>query len=56
MKKIVEYKNGKVLINGKAKIKDKALRKQDHDAINTFRQKENYDPDVPHHKVTVIRT
>lgn len=55
MKKIIEYKNGKVLTNGVARIRDKKIRKQDHDVKNQLRQAANYDPSTSHHKVTVIK-
>lgn len=55
MKKIIEYKNGKVLTNGLARVKNKEVRKQEHDAKNKAMQDATYDPNTSHHKVTVIK-
>ena len=55
MEKIVTYKGGNVQVNGRVRRKrSESLRKEDYDRLNYERQKRDYEPNTPHHKVTVI--
>lgn len=52
----IEYKKGKVLKNGSPKTKLGSVDDRKASiAANTIKQKDDYDPNTSHHKVTVIK-
>ncbi len=53
--KATKTKQSKVLINGAPRERFPSRRRSDHAVFNKMRQKANYDPNTPHHKVTIIR-
>ena len=45
----------KVLINGAPRVRFPSRRRADHAVFNRIRQKQEYNPNAPHHKVTIIQ-
>lgn len=52
--KATKTKTSKVLIDGAPKKKFPSRRVSDHAVFNRVRQKQEYNPNTPNHKVTVI--
>ena len=61
MKKTITYtkatktKSSKVLINGEPKQKFPSRRRADHAVFNKIKQREEFIPGTPNHKVTIIQ-